>query len=453
MLLRLFACLFFLALLPLVSLAQTTAKGNVTAATAVAAEGQSRVDLLAVVATSANADGTAPNWLYLYQTDDSALSGVFTTGDVVANAALDLTAIGIDPAALVGLASPDPLGSDWRDSDDAIDRAEEQGGGDFRAANPDATISAVLLDFPAENLINLPGIEQLGPYWLIAYTSAASSATEIFIVESLTGILFSLDAIGGDNPPTLESTVAAFASDAERVGMASVLPDLSAAGASLFWQHTYYSPALGEARDFFVSLTGLVLGEVMVEAPASTTALPPAPLPASEATAIAFPEFSIPSNVRIGPLVQGRLRYGLDTETPGRLAWQFAAITMDGSGNVATQQVLVDATTGAIVRVANEAAPDLPASAQLAPNYPNPFRTTTTVQYTLAHTAHVTLAVYDLLGRSVRTLTDEVRGPGTHHVEWNGTDGAGQRLTSGLYLYRLTTADGATHTRSLVFLD
>lgn len=452
MLLRLFACLLF-SLLPLSSLAQTTAEANVAAATAVAAQGQSRVDLLAVVATAANPDGTAPNWLYLYQTDDSALSGVFTTGDVVANAALDLTTVGIDPAALVGLASPDPLGTGWRDSDDAIERVEEQGGAAFRAANPDATISAVLLDFPAENLIDFPGISQLGPYWLVAYTSAASSATEIFIVESLLGIVFSLDAVGGDNPPTLESTVAAFASDAERVGMASVLPDLSAEGASLFWQHTYYSPALDEARDFFVSLTGLVLGEVTVEAQSSATALPASHLTANEAIAIALTEFTVPSDVRIGPLVQGQLRFGLDAETPERLAWQFAAITMDGSGSVATQQVLVDATTGTIVRVANEAAADLPASARLAANYPNPFRTSTTVEYGVATTTHVTLAVYDLLGRAVHTLADAVHAPGTHRVEWTGTDGAGRRLSSGLYLYRLTTADGATRTRSLVLLD
>ncbi|MEM1093156.1 MAG: FlgD immunoglobulin-like domain containing protein [Bacteroidota bacterium] len=450
--LRFLACLFGLALLPLASLAQTAAEANVAAATAVAAQGQSRVDLLAVVATSANPDGTAPNWLYLYQTDDSALSGVFTTDDVVAIAPLDLTAVGIDPAALVGLASPDPLGTGWRDSDDAIERVEEQGGAAFRAANPDASISAVLLDFPAETLIDFPGISQLGPYWLVAYTSAASSETEIFIVESLLGIVFSLDAVGGDNPPTLESAVAAFAADAERVGMASVLPDLSAEGASLFWQHTYYSPALGEARDFFVSLTGLVLGEVAVAVPASVTPLPASHLDAGEALNIVLPQLELRTDLSVGPLIQGRLGYGFSDDA-AQLGWVFAVITMDLTGRVETQHVFVDAITGDVLRTANEEAADLPAAAQLAANYPNPFRTATTVEYSLATTAHVRLTVYDLLGRAVHTLADEVHAPGTHRVEWSGTDGAGQRLPSGLYLYRLTTADGATHTRSLVLLD
>ncbi|MEM6647570.1 MAG: FlgD immunoglobulin-like domain containing protein [Bacteroidota bacterium] len=452
MLLRTLACFLLLALLPLASLAQTTAEANVAAATAVAGQGQSRMDLLAVVATSANPDGTAPNWLYLYQTDDSALAGVFTTGDVVANAALDLTEVGIDPAALIGLASPDPRGTGWRDSDDAIRRAEEQGGSDFRAANPDATLSAVLLDFPAENLIDLPGIEQLGPYWLIAYTAAASSATEIFIVESRTGILFSLDAVGGDNPPTLESTAAAFAADAERIAMASVLPDLSTEGGSLFWQHTYYSPSQGVAHDFFVSLTGLVLGEAEASTPAILTPLPTAHLDAGEALAVAFPEIDIPADVRIGPLVQGRLGYGLNGDV-AQLGWVFGVITMDAAGRVETQFLFVDAVTGNVLRVANESATDLPASAQLAANYPNPFRTATTVQYTVAATTRVTLAVYDLLGRSVHTLTEGLRGPGTYQVGWNGADASGQRLPSGLYLYRLTTSDGATQTRSLVLLD
>ncbi|GAB5521127.1 MAG: hypothetical protein RhofKO_33780 [Rhodothermales bacterium] len=451
--LRPFACLLSFLLIPLTSLAQTTASANLDAATVVAAQGQSRVDLLAVVATSANPDGTAPNWLYLYQTDDSALAGVFATGDVVANASLDLTQIGVDPGALVSLASPDPLGNEWRNSDDVLQRIEPQGGADFRATYPDAIISMILLDFPAENLIDFPGIEALGPYWLVAYTSASAGESEIFAVETLIPLIFPLAAVGGDDPPSVDDAVAAFAADAELVAISSVLPDLSASGTSLFWQRTYYSPSQGVARDFFVSLTGLVLGEVEGTTPASTTPLPATYLSASEALTIAFTEFNLPNNLSIGPLVQGRLQHGIDTATPDRLTWQFAAITMDGSGTVTTQQVLVDATTGAIVRVANEAAADLPTAATLAPNYPNPFRTTTTVQYTIATPTHATLTVYDVLGRSVRTLADEVHRTGTHHVEWNGVDDAGQRLPAGLYLYRLTTSDGATQSRSLVLVD
>ena len=74
----------------------------------------------------------------------------------------------------------------------------------------------------------------------------------------------------------------------------------------------------------------------------------------------------------------------------------------------------------------------LPASFQLNQNYPNPFNPTTVISYQLSDFGDVKLVVYDVLGREVITLVNEVQNPGLFNVEFN----AGS-LSSGVYIYRL----------------
>ena len=69
--------------------------------------------------------------------------------------------------------------------------------------------------------------------------------------------------------------------------------------------------------------------------------------------------------------------------------------------------------------------------------YPNPFNPRVTVRYSLAGDSPVALAVYDVLGRPVRTLVDGTGAQGEHTVTWDGLDGAGRRCASGVYLVRL----------------
>jgi hypothetical protein len=65
-------------------------------------------------------------------------------------------------------------------------------------------------------------------------------------------------------------------------------------------------------------------------------------------------------------------------------------------------------------------------------SYPNPFNPTTTIQYSVPSTQHVTLKIYDILGREMGTLVSEVKSPGTYTVVW-GAHG----YSSGVYFYRL----------------
>ncbi len=75
----------------------------------------------------------------------------------------------------------------------------------------------------------------------------------------------------------------------------------------------------------------------------------------------------------------------------------------------------------------------LPLHPTLDQNYPNPFNPSTTIGYQLTSGAHVSLAVFDILGRSVATLVDEEQQPGSYHINFDSA-----RLSSGVYTYRIT---------------
>jgi len=66
-------------------------------------------------------------------------------------------------------------------------------------------------------------------------------------------------------------------------------------------------------------------------------------------------------------------------------------------------------------------------------NYPNPFNPTTDFGYRIADFGFVSLKVYDVLGREVATLVNEVKQPGAYSVRWNASG-----YPSGVYLYRLS---------------
>ncbi len=71
--------------------------------------------------------------------------------------------------------------------------------------------------------------------------------------------------------------------------------------------------------------------------------------------------------------------------------------------------------------------------------YPNPFNPRTTLVYSLATKAQITLTVHDLAGRRVRTLVSGAQLAGQHRVEWDGTDDRGRSVASGAYLCRMSS--------------
>ena len=86
--------------------------------------------------------------------------------------------------------------------------------------------------------------------------------------------------------------------------------------------------------------------------------------------------------------------------------------------------------------------PPLPEAFALFQNYPNPFNPSTTIRYDVAEPSFVTLKVYDILGRHVRTLVEDDLKPGFHKVEWNGANSFGEAVASGVYHAVMQTKSG-----------
>jgi hypothetical protein len=95
--------------------------------------------------------------------------------------------------------------------------------------------------------------------------------------------------------------------------------------------------------------------------------------------------------------------------------------------------------------------PEVTLTTRLLPNVPNPFNPETEIRFELAKTSHVRITVYDLMGRRVVQLFDEVRGAGQNMVTWRGRDERGRAVPSGAYYIRLE-ASGSVDTRKVMLL-
>jgi hypothetical protein len=102
---------------------------------------------------------------------------------------------------------------------------------------------------------------------------------------------------------------------------------------------------------------------------------------------------------------------------------------------------------GSVIKSDVEEAPVVvAASFGLSQNYPNPFNPVTTIAYSLPAETEVRLTVYNMVGQKVATLVDGSVSAGSHTVQFDASS-----LTSGIYIYRLQTAD-KTFTRKLTFI-
>jgi hypothetical protein len=102
--------------------------------------------------------------------------------------------------------------------------------------------------------------------------------------------------------------------------------------------------------------------------------------------------------------------------------------------------------------VPTAAGPSSPALTRLFPVHPNPFNPSASIRYQLPSTQRVTLTVYDVSGRIVKTLVDGVMLSGLNETVWHGDDTRGARVASGVYMVKLSTAHAAPQTQKMVLL-
>ncbi len=88
---------------------------------------------------------------------------------------------------------------------------------------------------------------------------------------------------------------------------------------------------------------------------------------------------------------------------------------------------------------------------KLVGNYPNPFNPKTTIRFSTAQTGNVNLAVYDISGRLVKELVNGSMSAGDHEIVWSGKNGNGNQVASGVYFYKMVTADFSS-TEKMVML-
>lgn len=87
----------------------------------------------------------------------------------------------------------------------------------------------------------------------------------------------------------------------------------------------------------------------------------------------------------------------------------------------------------------------------LGQNFPNPFNPSTTITFELLKDAKITISVYDVRGRLIRTLLDQQMNPGSSTISWDGKDNAGNSVQGGVYFYVLQT-DGFFQTKKMILL-
>jgi hypothetical protein len=93
----------------------------------------------------------------------------------------------------------------------------------------------------------------------------------------------------------------------------------------------------------------------------------------------------------------------------------------------------------------------IPAKFQVYQNYPNPFNPSTTISYSIPSGSFVTLKVYDILGREVKTLISAQQAPGVYNMVWNGDNNYGSKVSSGIYIYRVV-AGSKIQTKKMILM-
>ena len=94
---------------------------------------------------------------------------------------------------------------------------------------------------------------------------------------------------------------------------------------------------------------------------------------------------------------------------------------------------------------------NIPLQYSLYQNYPNPFNPTTQIKYDLPEDAMVSITIYDLMGRSIKSLVNSQQTAGYRSIQWNATNIFGETVSAGMYFYSIQAGD-FRQVKKMVFL-
>ncbi len=136
--------------------------------------------------------------------------------------------------------------------------------------------------------------------------------------------------------------------------------------------------------------------------------------------------------------------YEYTDNVDGDFYYKLEAVDVDGS-----TQMFCPYTVQSATGVADKL--EMPETFELKQNYPNPFNPTTTISFSLAERTNVNITIFDITGRVVTTLVDEVMDAGAHNLVWNAVNNFGEPLATGVYFYTMKT-ENFTATKSMTIM-
>lgn len=151
----------------------------------------------------------------------------------------------------------------------------------------------------------------------------------------------------------------------------------------------------------------------------------------------------------------GTLKYSFDINTVGEGDSIEFYFTYNNNGTEAREP----SNTNYLLRVENLSITTIkdinnnviPNEFELSQNYPNPFNPNTFIKYNIPQKSFVSLKIYDMLGREIKSLVNSEKEPSSYSVEWNGTNNFGERVASGAYVYQIV-AGNFIQTKKMVYL-
>ena len=136
---------------------------------------------------------------------------------------------------------------------------------------------------------------------------------------------------------------------------------------------------------------------------------------------------------------------GTNTSTAQTYIYVDQELEQDGTYYYWLQNVDLDGTVGfhgpasvVFSTGGGTGAPPIPLVTKLENAYPNPFNPDTTIRYQLKEPAKVEIDIYNLKGQRVRSFVQSHDAPGYYKITWDGCDGSGRTLSSGVYLYKMS---------------